>query len=92
VGVTGGYVAAGNYIFFYRTRNENHQLGTGFLYIGVSAVKRVQFVSDRMLYTLLKGHWCNTTDFNVHATNKEKSDHSKDSFYEKLEQVFLSLP
>jgi hypothetical protein len=24
----------------------------------VSTVKRVQFVSDRMTYIILKGHWC----------------------------------
>ena len=62
---------------------------TGFLYTRVSAVKRVQFVSNRMPYIVLKGHWCNTTDFNVHAPNEEKSDHSKDSFYE---QVFDHFP
>jgi len=41
-----------------------------------------------MSYVVLKGHWCNTIDFNVHAPSDEKSDHSKDSFYEELEQVF----
>jgi hypothetical protein len=28
----------------------------------------------------------------VHAPNEEKSDDSKDSFYEELEQVFDHLP
>ena len=86
-----GMVRAGSYIFFYGKGNENHQLGTAFLYTRVSAVKRVQFVSDRMFYTALKGHWCNTTDFNVHALNEEKSDHSNYGFYEELQQVFLSF-
>jgi hypothetical protein len=45
-----------------------------------------------MLYIVLKGHWCNTIDFNVHAPNKEKSEHSKDSFYEELEQIFYHFP
>jgi hypothetical protein len=38
-----GTVRAGDYIFFYRQGNENHQLGTGFFvhHRTVSAVKRV---------------------------------------------------
>jgi len=55
----------------------------------VSAVKRVQFVSDRMSYTVLRGCWCNVVVQNAHAPSEEKSDDSKDSFYEELEQVFL---
>ena len=77
-------------IFFYGQGNEN-QLGTGFFvhHRIVSAVKRVQFVSDRMSYTVLRGCWCNVIVQNVHAPSEEKSDDSKDSFYEELEQVFL---
>ena len=56
-----------------------------------SAVKRVEFVSDRISYIVLRGRWCNII-LNVHAPSEEKSDGSKDSFYEELEQVFLSLP
>jgi len=70
------------YIFFYGKGNENHKLGTGFLYTKVSGVKRVQYVGDRMSYIVLKGQWCNTIDFNVHAPSEEKSGHSKDGFYE----------
>ena len=36
----------------------------------------------------MRGRWCNIIVLNVHATSEEKSDESKDSFYEKLEQVF----
>ena len=57
----------------------------------VSAVKRVQFVSDRVSYTVLRGRWCNIIVLYVHAPSEEKSDNSKDSFYEELEQVFLSF-
>jgi len=53
----------------------------------VSAVKRVAFVSDRMSYTVLRGHWCIIV-LDVHAPSEEKSDDSKDSFYEELEQIF----
>ena len=48
----GGTVRAGDYNFFYGKGNENHQLGKGFLVHRrmVSAVKRVEFVSDRLSY------------------------------------------
>ena len=50
-----------------------------------SAVKKVEFVSDRMSYIVLRGRWCNIIVLNVHPTSEEKSDSSKDSFYSKLE-------
>jgi len=38
----------------------------------VSAVQRVEFVSDRMSYTVLRGCWCNIIVLNVHAPCEEK--------------------
>ena len=58
----------------------------------ISAVKRVEFVSDRMSYVVLRGRWCNTIVLNVHALSEKKSDDSKDSFYEELEQAFGHFP
>ena len=67
-----GMVRAGGYNFFYGKGNENHQLGTGFFFFFsffsffffvhhriVSAVKRAEFVSNRMSYIVLRGRWCN---------------------------------
>ena len=58
----------------------------------VSAVKRVEFVSDRLSYIVLKGRWPNIIPVNVHAPSEEKSEESKDSFYEELEQFFDHFP
>jgi len=41
---------------------------------------------------VLRGRWPNVIVVNVHATSEEKSDESKDSFYEELEQVFDHFP
>jgi hypothetical protein len=58
----------------------------------VSAIKRVEFVSDRMSYTVLRGRWCNIIVLNAHAPTEEKRDDKKDSFYEELEGVFYHFP
>jgi hypothetical protein len=49
-----GTEPAGEYTFFYAKGKENHELGTGFIiYKGItSAVKRAEFVSDRMSYNI----------------------------------------
>jgi hypothetical protein len=43
----------------------------------VSAVKRVEFDSHTVSYTVLRGHWCNIIVVNKHATSEDKSDDSK---------------
>ena len=48
----------------------------------------VEFVSARMSYIVLRGRWCNVVVLNVRAPIEEKSDKSKDSFYEELKQFF----
>ena len=69
-------------------------MGTGFFVHQriVSVVKRAEFVSDRVSYTVLRGQWCNIIVLNVHAPNEEKSDDSIDSFYVELQQVFHHFP
>jgi len=55
-------------------------------------VKREEFVSDKLSYIVLRDRWRNIVVVNVHAPSEEKSDESKDSFYEELEQVFDHIP
>jgi len=69
-------------------------LETGFFihHRTVSAVKRVEFVSNRMSYIVLRGCWCNVIVSNVHSPSEEKSDDSKDGCYEELGQLFDHFP
>jgi hypothetical protein len=65
-------------------------LGTGFLVQNtiISAVRGVEFFSDRMSYVVLRGRWWNFIVLSAHAQTEEKSYDSKDSFYYELYQEF----
>jgi hypothetical protein len=82
-----GTEPAGEYILFYEMENGNHELGTGFFVHKriIYAVKRVQFVNDRMSYIILRGRWCHIIVLNVHAPTEDKTDDMKDNLYEELE-------
>jgi hypothetical protein len=84
----------GEYTLFYGKGNENHELGTGFLVHKkiISAVKSVEFITNGMVYIILRGHWCHIIVLNVHASTGDKTDDVKDSFYEELECVFDKFP
>jgi hypothetical protein len=90
----GGTERPEGYIFFYGQGNGDHQLGTGFFVHKtiVSAVRRVEFFSDRMSYIILRGRWCNIIVLNVHAPCEDKGDNVKDSFCEERGRVFDQLP
>jgi hypothetical protein len=69
-----GTVRAGDYTLFYGKVNDNHQLGTGFFVHQriLPAVKKVEFVSDRMSYIVLRGRRCNIIFLKAHAPTVEK--------------------
>jgi hypothetical protein len=48
-------------------------------------LKKVESVSDRLLYIVLRGRWCNIIVLDAHAPTKKKSD-------EELQQVFNHFP
>jgi hypothetical protein len=50
----------------------------------ISAVKMVEFVSDRMSYIILRGHWCDIIVLSVQTPTDDKTDDVKDSFYDKF--------
>jgi hypothetical protein len=79
----GGTEPAGEYTICCRKGNENHELGTRFFVHKriISAVKRVEFVSDRMSYIILRGRWCRIVVLNVHAPTEDKTDDVKERFH-----------
>jgi hypothetical protein len=72
------------YTFFYGKGNQNHELGAGSFVRKriISAVKRVEFVSDRMSYIILRGCWFHIIVLNVHVPTEDKTDDVKDSLHE----------
>jgi hypothetical protein len=87
--VEGGSQPAADYTFFYRNENTSHHLGTSFfVHQGIrSAVKRVEFISNRMSHIALRSLWCDIALLNEHSPVEDKSDDTKDSLYEGRERV-----
>ena len=52
-------------------------------------LKRVEFTGDNMSYIVLRGRRYIIIVLNSHAPSEERSDDSKDSFYEKLHRCEL---
>jgi hypothetical protein len=88
VGQRRGCKSQGVYFFLWQRAGKS-SIGNSFFVHQriVSAIKRVEFVSDRMSYIVLRGRWCNIV-LNAHAPTGEKGDNPKDSFYEELEGFF----
>jgi hypothetical protein len=77
---------AGEYTFFYGKVNGSHELGTGIFVHKriISAVRRFEFVSDRMSYIILRSRWCHIIVLNAHAPTEYKTDDVEYSFYKEL--------
>jgi hydroxypyruvate isomerase len=58
----------------------------------ISAVKSVEFVSDKLTYIILRGRWFHIIVLNVHAPTEDKTDDVKDSFCEEFERIFDKFP
>jgi exonuclease III len=86
----GGTEWAEDFTFFCGQGNRFNQLGAGFFVHKriISVVRRVEFISDRMSYIILRGRWCNIIVLNVHAPCEDKGDDEKDNFYDELGCVF----
>jgi hypothetical protein len=57
----------------------------------ISAVKRVEFVSDGMTYIVLRCRWCHSIS-ELSCLNRDEIYDVKDRFYEKLDRVFDKFP
>jgi hypothetical protein len=58
----------------------------------ISAVKRVEFVNDRLSYIILRGIWFHIIVLDVNAPVEDKIDDVKDSSNEELERILEKLP
>jgi hypothetical protein len=58
----------------------------------ISAVKRVEFVSNKMSYVILKGCSCYIIPLKVRASTEDNTDDRKDSLYEELGSIFKKFP
>ena len=56
----------------------------------VSAVNRVEFVSDRLSYIVLRGRWRNIILVNVHASSEEKVKSQKIVFVRNYNRCLIT--
>jgi hypothetical protein len=52
----------------------------------------VEFISDKVLYVILRGRWCNVIVLNVHGPCEDKGHDVKDSLCGEIGRVFEHFP
>jgi hypothetical protein len=76
-----GTVKSGDYSFSVRKEMKIIGWEQGFCTSqNTISSKRLKFVSDRVLFIVLRGRWCNIIVLNLQAPSEDKSDDSKDNF------------
>lgn len=73
---------------------EQHICGTAFLIKNnyTEAIKRYEFLNDRLGYIEFKGQFNNIIFINTHAPTEDKDDDVKDEHYDTLEELYRRLP
>jgi hypothetical protein len=70
----GDMLRAGYYNFSMEKEIKISNWEQDFVYHRIVSAVRTEFVSDRMSYIVLRGHWYIITLLNVHASNEAKSE------------------
>jgi hypothetical protein len=58
----------------------------------MSAVKKIEFVRDKMPYIILRGRWFHVIVLNVHVPAEDEIDDVKEGLYEELGCIFNKFP
>jgi hypothetical protein len=84
VGQRGHYKGRGYIFFLWKRKVINWEQDYLYTTDYFQQLKRVEFVSDRLLYIALIGRWCNIIVLSAHAPTEKRSD--------ELRQVFDYFP
>jgi hypothetical protein len=57
-----------------------------------SAIRKTNFISERMSYITLRSRWCKIIFLNLHVSYEDKRDDVKYSFYEEFVLLSFHFP